>query len=243
MTRKKSKSSPVTFFAVLAVVLSACLAVLICMVVDSHSSLKSAEEHSVPPITVGEIESNKLTGILVRGARLAPVDEYPSIVKSLDDKRESSNLYWKGRALLDAKEYADAIPYFTKSLATAAKELAQSPKLNKSERKSVEVNQAWCWQNRGYCKLMLKDYEGAIPDLTLAIERSPDYRENYVNRAEAYRRLGQKENCQKDLSMVQKIEHAQAGEEPESTTTGINENGAESKAAEVGPMKGNLQED
>ncbi len=240
----KAKSNPVVLFAILAVVLSAGLAVLVCTVVDTHSSLRTAEEHAVPPITVGEIESNKLTGVLVQGTRLAPVDETPSVVKSSDDKLESSNHYWKGRELLDAGKYADAIPFFTKSLKAAEKELSRKSKLSKALQKSVAVNQAWCWQNRGYCKLMLKDYEGAIPDLNLAIESSPHYRENYVNRAEAYRRLGQKENYQKDLAIAKKILQEQPAEDSGSLTAEINRIGAESETPETAAKtKGGLQED
>ena len=65
--------------------------------------------------------------------------------------------------------------------------------------KAANYKNSLNYESRGYCYLMMRDYQEAVSDLTAAIKLRPGYRENYVNRGKALMILGRKAEGQADL--------------------------------------------
>jgi tetratricopeptide (TPR) repeat protein len=64
---------------------------------------------------------------------------------------------------------------------------------------------AWIYASRGYQYLLLKQYTRGIDDLSRAIALRPNYKLNYINRANAYRLSGRPELADTDLQLAKKL--------------------------------------
>lgn len=80
--------------------------------------------------------------------------------------------YYRGRAYLELGEYNEALADFNKSFESASNSAFMDPH-----------------NFRGYCKMSLFDYAGAIKDFTVAIAHNPNDPEIYYNRGYSKRQL------------------------------------------------------
>lgn len=202
MTPEKSKYSKkaTILCVVLALALTAGLAFFVCSLLDEQDSLKVAIEGTAPkvsPAAPNLADERKTVQLVFPGDK----NEEPSAGKTTLDVSGSSQLAFEARNLMDDGKYSGAIEKFTACIEESKKE---------ANSRSVKTIRALCYQSRGYCKVMTKDYAGAIPDLTKAIEMTPNYRFNYVNRAEAYRLLGKHKESQADLDMARQLEKTES---------------------------------
>lgn len=212
-TDSKSPRKAVLIGTVLAVVLAAGLGWIVCSLVDVEDSLKAAKEETAPAFippapklvkikfpedaadqshahaqaqaksqTQGQTQTAPADPDTLKGMQITPV----------------SQLNLAARGLMDSGDYPGAIRKFTEAIEVF--------KRKKDEYEHGDLGLVVGLQNRGFCKLMVKDYAGAIPDLTAAIKISPNYRDNYVNRAEAYRLLGKIKESEADLKKAKELE-------------------------------------
>ena len=162
-----------------------------------------AGENKLPPGTkIIRRADDQFVIKIPKGAKLSP-----KVLKALQEANEegggipnhkqSSAIYWRGRALLTANRYESAIPIFTQFIETYKSE---SLHLKKEDKVMHDYYLAWGFQNRGYCYLELRGYAEGIKNLSEAIKLRPHYAANYTNRAKAYRLLGKDKLAQDDLN-------------------------------------------
>jgi hypothetical protein len=108
-------------------------------------------------------------------------------------------LFWDAHTSMYKREYLIAIDSFTTYLETF-----KSPKERAiyKTKEMADFMLGRAYQGRGYCYLMLKQYQSGINDLNQSIKYRPDYQESYLNRAEAYKLLGRKELADRDFEQA-----------------------------------------
>ncbi len=108
--------------------------------------------------------------------------------------------YDLGYASMNNGDVKNAIGYFSDTIVLSKAIL----KTNKDDYRALRML-ASASQQRGYLYLKAGRFEDAVKDLSIAIEIRPDYRVNYLNRAAAYKELGQLKLHQMDLAMYNKL--------------------------------------
>ncbi len=197
-TNSKSPRKAVLIGTLLAVFLAAGLGWMVCSLVDVEDSLKAAKEETAPAFTPPAPKFVKVKfpeEATQSKTRPSPAD--PDTLKGMQIT-PVTQLNLAARGLMDSGDYPGAIRKFTEAI--------EEFKRKKDEYEHGDLGLVVGLQNRGFCKLMIKDYKGAIPDLTEAIKISPNYRDNYVNRAEAYRLLGKIRESEADLKKAKELE-------------------------------------
>ena len=99
----------------------------------------------------------------------------------------SSKLYWSGRELMNSHKYEEAAKLYSQYI---DKFIAESKGMKNEKQDEHDYYLAWGYQCRGFCSLQQKMYDQGVKDLTEAIKLRPRYVQNYVNRAKAYRLMG-----------------------------------------------------
>lgn len=216
---------------VLAGILAGGLGFMVCSIIDMEDSLKVAKEETAPAINppapkllkvkFTQADEDNPKGDAKSDSKDDSKDDAnddandsesqsdPSALNDLSSLPESnslrgmqitpvSQLNLVARGFMDNQNYPAAIEKFTEAIAEF--------KRNKNPYEHGKLGLVVALQNRGYCKLMNKDYKGAIPDLTEAIKISPHYRDNYINRAEAYRMLGMEKEYAADIGSAKQLE-------------------------------------
>jgi len=118
------------------------------------------------------------------------------------DASKMEKYYWNGQKLSAKSQYKEAVAEYTNAI--KAFDSAAEKELYKTKA-AADYKYSWNFQNRGYCYLMLKDYQKAVDDLSRAIALRPDYRENYINRGKALIILGRKKEGNADLEKASKM--------------------------------------
>lgn len=62
-----------------------------------------------------------------------------------------------------------------------------------------------CYRYRGNVLLKLEKYNDAITDMTMSIEREPDFAQQYYYRALAFEKIGELQKARIDLAMAKKL--------------------------------------
>lgn len=211
----KNSKRTIIIGLVFAGILAGGLGWMVCSIIDIEDSLKVAKEETAPTIKppAPKLLKVKFPEGALEATENDPTESNnpsdPAALADLSSLPESNSL--KGmqitpvsqlnlvaRGFMDKQNYPAAIQKFTEAIAEFNR--------NKDPYEHGKLGLVVALQNRGYCRLMSKDYKGAIPDLTEAIKISPHYRDNYVNRAEAYRMLGRQRECDADLAKAKELE-------------------------------------
>lgn len=106
--------------------------------------------------------------------------------------------FLKGLCLVGLSEFERAIPAFTRAIELSKKEIDEFRVSRKNVLPELDLRLSQEYQNRGYCFVKLERYQLGIDDISTAIKLRPMYKINYLNRARAYEKLGQKALAQKD---------------------------------------------
>ena len=115
-----------------------------------------------------------------RGSVKNTLKDYPGAISDftnaiLYDPEEKESYYNRAIALKASGKIKEAIADYDKYIS-----------LNTSNTRYLADG----YQNRGIAKTILKDYAGAVADLSVAIKLFPEDAVLYTNRADAYRKMG-----------------------------------------------------
>jgi tetratricopeptide (TPR) repeat protein len=156
---------------------------------------KNGKRYLVTPLSDEDIEqmvhmSEKLEKMMAGVPKPDPIHD------------SSQKTYWKGRRLMESGKTGEAIPLFSDYITQFKKESATTKKENQTEH---DYYLSWGYQNRGYCYLHDKKYPEGVADLSDAIKLRPNYAMNYINRAKAYRLMGNIKLAQADDAKIMSL--------------------------------------
>jgi len=107
--------------------------------------------------------------------------------------------FWYAHTSMYRDRYSAAVEGFTDYLKLFAVPKERSVYKTK-EMADFMLGRAY--QGRGYCYLMERRYQAGVDDLNESIKYRPDYRESYLNRAQAYKLLGRKDLAERDAEQA-----------------------------------------
>ncbi|KAG7394987.1 hypothetical protein PHYBOEH_004389 [Phytophthora boehmeriae] len=114
------------------------------------------------------------------------IDQYRSLQHLSSDSRRSragsDHALERGLALVDRKQFAAAIPYFTEALSAAAASRTDAA----ASSSVVKLH-----HQRGLCYLAAQKYKPAIEDLSKVMQLTPKSAELYAKRGKAYAAMGE----------------------------------------------------
>lgn len=175
---------------------------------------KVAEYESLAKLAVVKNDPNK-SELEKKATELADKGNYVQamqyIDKAINEQPESASLhYQKGTFLLSQNKLDDAVSEFKEAIklkedfidayVNLAIVYGQKQKYNDvisllDKAENYSTKNAKVYFNRGYAKALLNNMQGAIIDLTKAIELEPNYAQAYIVRGRAYLALGDKQCC------------------------------------------------
>jgi len=123
-------------------------------------------------------------------------------LKEVTTKSELNKHFGKGLGYLSQNNYVSAIDEFT-----AAIQSYKEPKEKAlwKDKKFADVILSRVYDSRAYCRLMRKEYELAVEDLTQSITLYPRKQDTFINRGKAYQMLGKQKEANADFATARNL--------------------------------------